>query len=452
MFSVTVNIAAPGTPMANGERSKPGHMWIELTDNNGTRSYGFAPQKTSLIGAGEVTRSDQSDYLGARSYTRTMTVSADQFAAMEAFAKQPGAQGFSTTYNAFTNSCVDFAWAVLQRGGLNPSGFQGNLMPTSNKDEVRKIVDWNPSALGSFDRYMGVLNGDGTTTHSFFSGSGQLFTGTFLSDLDIWNFQGLGQIGARYETYASLYIPAELEDSYGNYFSVDQSLVAQAAADLSNDLLAQYGRAAIGEQLGFQAEPLPRGDWRVSFSYVAGERVTPLVARLQSLGKPKGVDAFMQWFQARAESILKDALVHASAPLPTGEFGEGNLFDDAADEPAAVGLRRPGGIETASPDRQLSQGWQVHPYTEQRKHEAAFSLPAVAPLAVFDGSIAWFSARLADQDGPIGVVDADAAAVERYSSVLIDALSQFSAQRGAIDLNVALTSRTGMQPDLFVPH
>ena len=44
MSQVTVKIAPAGTPFKDGGASFAGHMWYELTDNNGVvTSYGFAP-------------------------------------------------------------------------------------------------------------------------------------------------------------------------------------------------------------------------------------------------------------------------------------------------------------------------------------------------------------------------------------------------------------------------
>lgn len=35
-------------------------------------------------------------------------------------------------YNPITNSCVDFTWKALQNAGLNPDGFEGDLLPINN--------------------------------------------------------------------------------------------------------------------------------------------------------------------------------------------------------------------------------------------------------------------------------------------------------------------------------
>ncbi|WP_429326016.1 calcium-binding protein [Paraburkholderia sp. GAS348] len=51
---------------------------------------------------------------------------------MERFGDEPGDYGFDMNYNGLTNSCIDFTWAALKEGGLNPSGFEGGLLPTLN--------------------------------------------------------------------------------------------------------------------------------------------------------------------------------------------------------------------------------------------------------------------------------------------------------------------------------
>ncbi|WP_158515245.1 calcium-binding protein [Paraburkholderia phytofirmans] len=57
---------------------------------------------------------------------------ASQYQAMERFGDEPGDYGFDMNYNGLTNSCIDFTWAALKEGGLNPSGFEGGLLPTLN--------------------------------------------------------------------------------------------------------------------------------------------------------------------------------------------------------------------------------------------------------------------------------------------------------------------------------
>lgn len=42
-------------------------------------------------------------------------------------------------YNAATNSCVDFVWKGLKEIGMNPTGYQGDLVPMKNMDHFSTL-------------------------------------------------------------------------------------------------------------------------------------------------------------------------------------------------------------------------------------------------------------------------------------------------------------------------
>ncbi|WP_154235702.1 hypothetical protein [Xanthomonas oryzae] len=73
-----------------------------------------------------------------REYSRTIEITQAQYDAMKNFGDNPAADGFSTYYNGLNNSCIDFTWKALEKGGLNPSGFQGDLWPTNNIESPLK--------------------------------------------------------------------------------------------------------------------------------------------------------------------------------------------------------------------------------------------------------------------------------------------------------------------------
>ena len=163
MPTVTINIAGQGTLLANGETSSFGHMWYELNDGNGgqTESYGFAPDNNYYawpfpdnfnfegipVAPGRVYDTDSDNYKSL-DYSQTLEISQDQYEAMRNFANNPTEFGFNNFYDGLENSCVDFTWKALELGGLNPNEFQGDLLPSNNIDDVRKLVDISPLEIG----------------------------------------------------------------------------------------------------------------------------------------------------------------------------------------------------------------------------------------------------------------------------------------------------------------
>jgi hypothetical protein len=79
-YTVTVYVAAPGTPLVKDEKpgttSGPGHMFYTTSNGHGeSQSYGFAPrQHGSMDGVGYVSRNDVENYKDPL-YSRTMEVS-----------------------------------------------------------------------------------------------------------------------------------------------------------------------------------------------------------------------------------------------------------------------------------------------------------------------------------------------------------------------------------------
>lgn len=143
-FYVTIKIAESGTPMADGSRSAAGHMWIVLTDSNGTsESYGFAPGSDysgQPAAPGQIYTNDDANYTETY-HERRIEISESQYQAIRDFATDPISHGFSPRYNAFTNSCIDFVWSAISAGGLNPQNHDGAIWPTWNRQYIEDA--WN---------------------------------------------------------------------------------------------------------------------------------------------------------------------------------------------------------------------------------------------------------------------------------------------------------------------
>ncbi|MEO6676801.1 MAG: calcium-binding protein [Pseudomonas sp.] len=141
MPKLIVNIAGIGSPLSDGGSSKTGHMWYQVTDSNGnTNSYGFAPIENGVPhGPGTVWLEDSSHYL-EKLYTQEVEISDAQYDLLKSYGTDPTTFGFDKQYDGIYNSCVDFTWKALEVAGLNPGGFEGDILPGNNIDDLKEIL------------------------------------------------------------------------------------------------------------------------------------------------------------------------------------------------------------------------------------------------------------------------------------------------------------------------
>jgi hypothetical protein len=145
-YTVTIYVAAPGTPLKSGGTSAAGHMYFSVAHDGETRSFGFAPKEHGASsGKGAVTGGDVNDYVKPF-YARTMEISKDQYERLMAYGKDSDKHGFSQEYNGFSNSCIDFTWGALNHAGLHrqallgkDKNYEGALRPLENKAEIQSI-------------------------------------------------------------------------------------------------------------------------------------------------------------------------------------------------------------------------------------------------------------------------------------------------------------------------
>lgn len=147
-FTVSIFVAAPGTPFRDGGTSATGHMYYAISDGNTKLSYGFAPEPSGVIsGPGSVSDKDVVRYLDPV-YVRSLEITQDQYEQLKGFGADPEKHGFSTRYNGATNSCIDFAWGALNHAGLHrttsdqvvDTDFDGALKPLDNIKHIRSIL------------------------------------------------------------------------------------------------------------------------------------------------------------------------------------------------------------------------------------------------------------------------------------------------------------------------
>ncbi|WP_313347930.1 XVIPCD domain-containing protein [Stenotrophomonas sp.] len=145
-YTLTVYVAAPGTPLVPGGTSAAGHMYLAVKHDGLTQSFGFAPAKHGASsGPGAVTNDDVSDYVKPY-YARTMEITKDQYEKILAYGGDAAKHGFDMEYNGLSNSCIDFTWSALNYAGLHrqsKSGqdkdYEGAVRPLENKQEIKKI-------------------------------------------------------------------------------------------------------------------------------------------------------------------------------------------------------------------------------------------------------------------------------------------------------------------------
>ena len=160
-YTVSIYVAAPGTPLANGTTSAAGHLYFEISHGQDRNSFGFAPSAHgSVTGPGEVSNGDVQNY-SAPFYRRTMEISKAQYEKLKDFAENPEKHNFDMNYNGATNSCIDFTWGALNHAGLHGrplpimelKNFEGNLKPLDNVGPIRSIQAPFPSSKLNKEHY-----------------------------------------------------------------------------------------------------------------------------------------------------------------------------------------------------------------------------------------------------------------------------------------------------------
>ena len=146
-YTVTVLVAAPGTPLKDGGTSAAGHVYYAVAAGEGAVSYGFSPREEgSASGDGAVSDKDLDQYFKPL-YSRTMEISPEQYSKLIAFGDDPELHGFDMQYNGATNSCIDFVWGALNNAGIHRAtdsavedrAFDGALKPLDNIKHIRSI-------------------------------------------------------------------------------------------------------------------------------------------------------------------------------------------------------------------------------------------------------------------------------------------------------------------------
>ncbi|WP_224770990.1 calcium-binding protein [Pseudomonas sp. FEN] len=120
--------------------SPGGHMWYSLSDGDVNNSYGFASARDEMSGPGKVVRDDDMGYQQTL-YEVTVSLTEEQYRKLKDFSDAPKLYGFDdSTYELLSNSCVDFIYASLRTIGYNDAGFEGDLWPGNNIDNIKTLL------------------------------------------------------------------------------------------------------------------------------------------------------------------------------------------------------------------------------------------------------------------------------------------------------------------------
>lgn len=141
-YQLRIHVEKPGTTYTDPNlgtihASNQGHVWYEVINPDGTTKIqaGFAPidpKNTAAPVLGKVWQTDGSAYAGDSYFTATYNITAAQAETLGKYADSPTAYGFNLTYWAGSNSCVDYVWKGLNVIGMNPSDYEGALLPMDN--------------------------------------------------------------------------------------------------------------------------------------------------------------------------------------------------------------------------------------------------------------------------------------------------------------------------------
>ncbi|WP_312707443.1 XVIPCD domain-containing protein [Stenotrophomonas sp.] len=124
-YTVTVFLAAPGTPLRSGGVSPRGQMYLQVAEGEDTHSYGFAPPRlppgetASGVQYAQVRHDDADEHVDPY-YSRTLEITQEHYGCLRDFAEAPAEFEFDVDRPATINRCSDFIWAALNYARLHP--------------------------------------------------------------------------------------------------------------------------------------------------------------------------------------------------------------------------------------------------------------------------------------------------------------------------------------------
>lgn len=137
-YTLTLYIAAPGTPKTKGAPSISGHVYYSISDGEKSQGWGFAPTGFPYVSAPGIVEDDEFNIYQNPYYKRTMEITKEQYEALKAFGKNPEQYGFNKDwYAAFSNSCVDFTYSALRHAKI----YDKKIFGLINDEGAVKVLD-----------------------------------------------------------------------------------------------------------------------------------------------------------------------------------------------------------------------------------------------------------------------------------------------------------------------
>jgi hypothetical protein len=137
-YTLTLYIAAPGTPKTKGAPSISGHVYYSISDGEKSQGWGFAPTGFPYVSAPGIVEDDEFNIYQNPYYKRTMEITKEQYKALKAFGKNPEQYGFNKDwYAAFSNSCVDFTYSALRHAKI----YDKKIFGLINDEGAVKVLD-----------------------------------------------------------------------------------------------------------------------------------------------------------------------------------------------------------------------------------------------------------------------------------------------------------------------
>jgi hypothetical protein len=179
VYTVSIYVAAPGTPMLDPETrqlvgtSAAGHMYYNISDGSETKGYGFSPlAHNTAKGPGQIVRDEFKSY-DAPAYSRTLEITKDQYDKLKEYGEaglRKDQSHFNLQYHGATNSCIDFVWGALNHADIHrrhpmafdtqkpypDRDFDGKLKPLDNIQQIERIMPPVPDSPHNHEQRNGM--------------------------------------------------------------------------------------------------------------------------------------------------------------------------------------------------------------------------------------------------------------------------------------------------------
>ena len=141
---IQIFIEEAKTPLSNGNKSKAGYMWFQLSKYDKNNKQVGKITNAGYTNKG-IVNTDNEAYEGSPACeSQRLEITQEAYNELMQFAntKDSYAQslGFGIDdYNPLTNSCVDYVWKALEIAGYNKKRYESDLVLMFNCVDIRQI-------------------------------------------------------------------------------------------------------------------------------------------------------------------------------------------------------------------------------------------------------------------------------------------------------------------------